>query len=294
MDPEWPRADALLSPAFAEAHVAFIGVPTHKTSISATHAQHTPTAVREALHRFSTYHHAGSIDAVRIFDAGEIQHPDDDPSAVQSRIRELRDAGYFVLAIGGDNAATFGTALGSFGAHREIAGLVTLDAHHDLRDGISNGSPVRQLIEAGVDGRRVVQIGISDFANSPTYAERARALGITVITRSDLRTTSLAQAMAQALDHAGSAGGPVHVDLDVDVCDQSVAPACPAAVPGGISADELRQAAYLAGLHESVCSADITEVDARADTADQRTVRLAALCVLEAVAGRSHRAASAT
>ena len=31
------------------------------------------------------------------------------------------------------------------------AGLITLDAHHDLRDGRSNGSPVRRLIEMGLN-----------------------------------------------------------------------------------------------------------------------------------------------
>ena len=30
-------------------------------------------------------------------------------------------------------------------------GLVTLDAHLDMRDGVSNGSPVRQLLEDGLD-----------------------------------------------------------------------------------------------------------------------------------------------
>jgi formiminoglutamase len=293
-DPMWPRADALLTADAAGAQIALLGVPTHRTSISATQAHHTPAAVRSALHRFSVQHAMGSIGDARILDAGDVPDPDDDPHVVAERVRALCAAGKFVIALGGDNAATVGVALGAFGNQLDRAGLVTLDAHHDLRDGVSNGSPVRQLIEAGLDGRRVVQIGISDFANSPAYAARARDLGITVISRADLRTTSISAAMAQALEHAGSAGGPVHVDFDVDVCDQSVAPACPAATPGGISADELRQAAWAAGAHRAVHSVDITEVDARADAADQRTVRLAALCVLELVAGRSHRDRSAT
>ena len=293
-DPQWPRADGLLTPNATSARIALLGVPTHRTSISPTQAHHTPAAVREALNRFSVQHATGSIDEAGIFDAGDVLEPDANPGAVIDRVRALCDAGMFVIALGGDNSATFAVALGAYGEHRDIAGLVTLDAHHDLRDGVSNGSPVRQLIEAGLDGRRVVQVGISDFANSPAYAARARELGITVISRADLRTTSIATAVTQALDHAGSAGGPVHVDLDMDVCDQSVVPACPAAAPGGISADELRQAARLAGGHRSVRSIDLTEVDAKADAPDGRTVRLAALCVLEAVAGRSQRDRSAT
>jgi arginase family enzyme len=75
----------------------------------------------------------------------------------------------------------------------------------------------------------------------------------------------------------------------MDVCDRSVVPACPAAAPGGISADEIRQFAYLAGSSESVKSIDITEIDATKDSEDGRTVRLAALVVLESLAGLSIR-----
>ena len=57
-------------------------------------------------------------------------------------------------------------------AHITVAPLVTIDAHYDLRDGVSNGSPVRRLVESGLDPRRIVQIGIADFANSAAYACR--------------------------------------------------------------------------------------------------------------------------
>jgi arginase family enzyme len=43
----------------------------------------------------------------------------------------------------------------------------------------------------------------------------------------------------------------------------------------------------LAGASAEVAAIDITEIDASADSADARTVRLAALVVLEIVAGRS-------
>jgi formiminoglutamase len=186
-----------------------------------------------------------------------------------------------LIAIGGDNSATVPVALG-----RKAQGLVTVDAHHDLRDGVSNGSPVRQLIEAGLAGTAVVQIGIEPLANSRDYAKRAADLGITVIVREELRRRPIADVMAEALEHAGSGGREVHVDLDVDACDRSVAPGCPASVPGGISALELRTAARVAGLHPDVVSIDVTEVDAAADAPDGRTIRLAALCVLEAVRAR--------
>ena len=287
-DPLWPRAGASLAPH--PAAISLLGVPTSQRSISPTQAHLTPAAIRDALMRYSTYHAGADVDlAGVIFDAGDVPNPDTDERAVMDMVAELvRES--FVIALGGDNSATYAVAMGTYGDHIAGAGLITLDAHHDLRDGDSNGSPVRRLIEAGLSGSRVVQIGIADFANAPTYAARAREYGITVITRADLRTMGIAEAVTQALRIAGSGGGAVHVDIDVDVCDRSVAPACPASVPGGISADELRHAAFALAVDPRVRSLDVTEVDAQADAADGRTVRLAALTVLEAAAGRMSRA----
>ncbi len=289
-DPFWPRAGNWPVPN-GRVDFALVGVPTWRTSISKTNAGETPDAVRAMIPRYSEFTHSSVADSVgrelRFADCGNVTDPDLDEQAAIAQIAAI-DA-ELVVALGGDNAATVPSALGRFGSNLATAGLVTVDAHYDLRDGISNGSPVRRLIEAGLDGSRVVQIGISDFANSAEYAARAREYGITVILREELLRRPIAEVMAEALAIAGSAGGPVHVDLDVDVCDRSVAPACPASVPGGISAIELRGAARVAGAHKQVASIDLVEVDSTADTPDSRTVRLVALCVLEASAGLRHR-----
>lgn len=289
-DPLWPRAGDWPAPAgrtpSERADVALIGVPTHRTSLSPTNAHETPDAVRAMLPRYSEFTHGGGRE-LTFADYGNLLDPDGDEQGAIDIIATV-DA-ELLIALGGDNAATVPTALGRWRDRIGTAGLVTLDAHYDLRDGVSNGSPVRRLIEAGLDGKRIVQVGISDFANSAEYAARARDFGITVILRDELARRPIADCMAEALEIAASAGGPVHVDLDVDVCDRSVAPACPASVPGGISAFELRTAARIAGEHPGVESIDLTEVDATADAADARTVRLVALCLLEATAGLRHR-----
>jgi formiminoglutamase len=231
------------------------------------------------------------LDQVICIDFGDVAQPDSPEGEARTAavVGRASARSKLVIALGGDNSITVATALGAWGSDIGSAGLVTLDAHYDLRDGVSNGSPVRRLIEAGLDPRRIVQVGIQDFANSAAYAVRAQELGITVIHRDELERRPMADVMAEALDIAGSAGGPIHVDLDVDVCDRSVVPACPAALPGGISAYQLRQAARGAASDVRVRSLDLTEIDASADAADGRTIRLAALCVLEAVAGVNDR-----
>lgn len=309
-DPLWPRAGGWPSPAELPAgtriDVSMVGVPASQTSLSATQAHETPDAIRSALYRYSpalmqdrrlpdkgirTNPDVVDLDGLTLADFGNVFEPDS-PAGEARTIALMADAtkaSQLVVALGGDNSVTVAAALGAWGSDLSTAGLITLDAHYDLRDGVSNGSPVRRLVEAGLNPERIVQIGIQDFANSVAYARRAQELGITVIHRDELARRPIAEVMAEALAIAGAAGGPIHVDLDVDVCDRAVAPACPASVPGGISAYELRQVARIAAADPHVRSLDLTEIDATMDSADGRTVRLAALCVLEAIAGVSQR-----
>ncbi len=289
-DAAWPRAAAWLkADAGAKADLALLGVPANLTSISATGANATPDAIRQALLRYSLQSSVGSIESISAVDAGNIEDPDHNEAVTIAKVAELTTRTELVVALGGDNSVTYATALGAFGAELETAGLITFDAHHDIRHGVSNGSPVRRLIEAGLNPQRIVQIGINDFSNSPAYANEAAELGIHVIHRDELETRALADVMAEAFGVAGSGGGPIHVDIDVDVCDRAFVPACPAAAPGGITAYQLRKLARLAAAHPRVKSLDVTEIDATADSADGRTVRLGALLVLEAAAGLLER-----
>ena len=283
-DPLWPRASSLFSQQSEnQADVTVVGVPASQTSLSPTSAHQTPNAIRQALQRYSTAHSDPrvNLEKVSLRDAGDVTSPDSDEAAAISELKSIAAKSSLVIALGGDNSITYCGVQAM-----QATGLITLDAHYDLRDGVSNGSPVRRLIEAGLSGKRVVQIGIADFSNSTEYAKRAKDFGITVIPRSELRSKSIEEVWAIALSVAGD---KVFVDFDMDVCDRSVVPACPAAAPGGISADELRQFAFLAGSSPSVIGADITEIDATKDSADERTVRLAALVVLEMAAGFSTR-----
>jgi len=283
-DPLWPRGASLFSSQVDNrADVMIVGVPASQTSLSPTSAHETPQAIRQALQRYSTAHSDPrvNLEKISLCDAGDVTSPDGDEAGAIAQLKSIGAKSSLLIALGGDNSITY-SGVQATGA----TGLITLDAHYDLRDGVSNGSPVRRLIEAGLSGKKVVQIGIADFSNSTAYAKRAKEFGITVIPRSELRSKSVEEIWARALSIAGD---KVYVDFDMDVCDRSVVPACPAAAPGGMSADELRQFAFLAGTSPSVIGADITEIDATKDSADERTVRLASLVVLEMAAGFSTR-----
>lgn len=284
MDSNWPRASEWLIPG-ESGDLALLGVPASATSISQTQAHLTPDAIRAALARYSTYSIEWGRDlrTLSFVDLGNIDNPDKDEEATIKATATAIARSKLLIALGGDNSITYAVGKGS-GADA----LITFDAHHDVRDGKTNGSPVRRLIESGLSGKRVVQIGIADFANSAHYSTWAKDQGIHVITRSAVAEMGMAAAVLEALNHLDGAQ-QIHVDVDVDVCDRSVVPACPASVPGGLSAEELRRGVRLLCRDKRVRSLDITEIDAAADAADQRTVRLGALVILEAALGYALR-----
>ena len=288
----WQRANTLFKPNLKQADIALLGFPVHKSSITPNSCHLAPKAIRSALARYSTYSASNDVDLreLKITDLGDVTGADSSngKKVIAKKVNGLLDRYGLLIALGGDNSITYTVAAGLFGDLSKV-GLITLDAHHDLRDGNTNGSPVWRLIQAGLPGKNIVQIGISDFANSKEYSSRAKEAGIFVISRAQLRNKSIADAMKQAFAHLGRNVDHIYVDLDVDICDRSVAPACPAATPGGISADELRQAAFLAGGNYKVRAVDITEIDPERDSKDEPTVRLAALLVLEIAAGYKTR-----
>jgi formiminoglutamase len=296
-DRRWPRASDWLAagPGERPVDLAVLGVPAFATSLSQTGAHATPSAVRRVLGMRSTWCASRRIDLAEMiapWDRGDVADPDV-PVEGEWRVRTAAQTAAakarLVVAIGGDNSLSYPVMAGAFGDDLPRAGLVTLDAHHDLRDGRSNGTPVRDLIEAGLPGEQIVQVGIADWADSRSYATEAHARGVTVIGRAEVANRGIERCMSEAFEVAGAAGGGLYVDLDLDVCDRAVAPACPASLPGGLSATEVLAAAFVAGHDPRVRVVDITEVDATRDSADERTVGLAASCVLEIAAGLALR-----
>jgi formiminoglutamase len=291
-DENWPRANTLFTAGLNASDFALIGIPAHKSSLSPTSANLTPGAIREALARYSTFAGSTKTDLTKLamVDLGDVSDPDfaDGEARVVAAVENLLANHKLVIALCGDNSITYSVARGLWKDLSKV-GVITFDAHHDLRDGQSNGSPIWRLIQAGLPGKNIVQIGISDFANSAAYSKRAEDNGITVIDRAMMRSQSIEKIVTDALAIAGANGREIYVDVDVDVCDRSVAPACPASVPGGITADEIRNAVRLVAKDSRVRAIDITEIDAALDTPDQRTIRLAALLVLETAAGVASR-----
>ncbi len=296
-DPKWPSAASLLVAGedlsdSQRAKVSLLGAHTFSTSVTPRSNQSTPAAVRAALARYSTWSFEDQIDladAILVHDHGDIADADSARARAQFDAVLAGSSPDLWVLLGGDNSLTWQALSAMARGHLAQWGLITLDAHLDMREGRSNGSPVRQLLDAGLSGAHVVQIGLADFSNSAAYAQDARNAGVRMISRNELRSRSIEDICEQAFEVAGEGGRPIYVDIDMDVCDRSVVPGCPAAAPGGLSADQLREFVRRVCAHHQVRGIDITEIDVARDAPDERTVRLAALVVLEALTGYVRR-----
>jgi formiminoglutamase len=274
--------------------VALLGVPTYKTSVSSRSPSSTPKAIRRALKRYSTWSFVDRVDlaeCVALVDYGDVADPDGKKGGarVAAALANVAADVRLTLVLGGDNAATWHALRALANGHFENYGLITLDAHLDMREGRSNGSPVRQLLDEGLDARHVVQVGLGEFTNAPAYARGALDAGVTIIERDVFRNEDVASIARRALEIAGAGGRKIYVDVDLDVADRSIVPGCPAAAPGGLSADEVRRFVREVASSKAVAAIDFTEIDVERDSADERTVRLAALLVLDALAGVQRR-----
>jgi formiminoglutamase len=283
------------------ADLVLLGAPIAKASISRVESWATPPAFREALTRFPTWDAGHGVDlaGLRVRDLGDLagDRHDRDARGAHDRIRAATEAaarsGAGVFVVGGDNSLTRPAMLGVMAAAPEIAwGLVTVDAHHDCRaatGGSRNGTPVRELIEAGLAGDRVAQIGIHPLGNAREHAQWAAAQGIHVVPLAAVRSEGIGAVVASAIAVLRAAGAQrFYVDFDIDVVDRAFAPACPASLPGGFRPDELLDAAFLLGADADVAAADLTEVDANADV-NGMTVRLMAATFLNFCAGIATR-----
>jgi arginase family enzyme len=172
----------------------------------------------------------------------------------------------------------------------EEIGLITLDAHFDMRDlgqGLSNGNPVRALLEDGLPGANITQVGLASFANSAAMHCDATEAGTLAVTVGDVRRDGIDHAITQALDHVAHCDALV-IDCDIDVIDRSQFPAAPGARPGGMAVQDFFHAVRRLASDPRVRVIDLTEWDPSLDPSDLSALT-AARWVAECLAGYEAR-----
>ena len=267
----WRSAADLLGD-HPDAPVALIGAPLNERSLTPGRCDLGPKALRAVLPRLSTYDLETEVELdVRVHDAGDVPLKAVSPADAFDPVRDAVAAQAhraLTILIGGNNAITR-PAAHALGLER--VGVLTLDAHFDLRDtdqGLTNGNPIQALLDDGLDGRRVSQIGLAPFANTRRAHEKAMAAGISVRAARECRDQGLAGIVAEELERLSGLCDVIHVDFDIDVIDRSQWPASPGARPGGVSAQDFFDAARMIGAHSKVRAVDLTEYDPSLEVGD--------------------------
>ena len=289
----WPNLADLLRPADSDAPIALVGAPLGAGSVTAGQCDQAPAKLRATLRRIGLYDiDTGGELASAIADHGDAEITglsiEEATPVIRSAIALAVESHALTLVVGGNNAVTR-PALLALGDVRSV-GLITLDAHLDMRDldqGLSNGNPVRALMEDGLPGANIAQVGLAAFANSAAMHRDAVAAGNCLVSMADIRRDGIEAAIDRALDHVGHCEA-ILVDCDIDVIDRAQMPGAPGARPGGMAVEDFFWAVRTLAGEPRVKAIDLTEWDPPLDSTDLSALT-AARWVAECLAGYESR-----
>jgi len=258
---------------FPDARVAVLGAPLGAFSITPGTCDLAPAAVRTALKRMSVYdvEKQTELRDLRVYDAGQmdlsVSSLEDALDPISRRVAAEVARRDLVILLGGNNGVT---RPGVHGVDRSLkgVGVLTLDAHFDMRDtdgGLNNGNPIQALLDDGFPGAQISQIGIAPFANTKKAHGKARAAGISVRTLAECFEKGFVNVARQELQRLAGLCVQIYVDFDIDVIDRADMPAAPGARAGGISARDFFAAARVIASHPKVKCVDLVEFDPSTD-----------------------------
>jgi arginase family enzyme len=250
--------------------------------------------LRDILKRIGRYDiETGRELRTKIADRGDVEVAglsiEEATGPIRDAVAASVEAHALTLLVGGNNAVTRPGVLGLGGDLNEL-GLITLDAHFDMRhtsQGLSNGNPVRALIEDGLPGTNIAQVGLASFANSAAMHRDAEEAGNLVVTMGDVRRDGIERAITRALHHVAHCDASV-VDCDIDVIDRSQLPGAPGARPGGMAVADFFAAVRRLAADPRVRVIDLTEWDPPLDATDLSALT-AGRWVAECLAGYEMR-----
>ena len=294
MSSAWPNLSELLVDGDAAVPIGLVGAPLAAGSVTPGGCDQAPALLRATLKRIGQY----DIDSGRslftaIRDRGDVKLGTLTIEQATDPIREalaasLKDHPLTLLA-GGNNAITRPAVL-ALGMPLAHVGLITLDAHFDMREldeGLSNGNPVRALMEDGLPGKNIAQIGLASFANTAKMHRDALAAGNLVVSVEEVRREGIEAAVESALRHLAHVDAIV-LDCDIDVIDRAQMPGAPGARPGGMHVADFFWAVQRIASEHRVRVIDLTEWDPSLDATDLSALT-AARWLAECVAGFESR-----
>lgn len=294
MSSGWPNLSDLIVDKSADAPIGMVGAPLDAGSVTPGRCDLAPGLLRATLRRIGRYDvETGKELRTDIADHGDVPIAglsiEEATPSIVAACKASVERHKLTLLVGGNNAVTR-PGVHALGLPLDKVGLITLDAHFDLRDtsaGLGNGNPVRALREDGLPGKNIAQIGLAPFANSQAMHRDAIDGGHLVVTIGRVRRDGIVQAISTALDHVRHCEA-IMVDCDIDVIDRGQLPGAPGARPGGMAAHDFFAAVRLLAAEPKVRLIDLTEWDPPLDSTDLSALT-AARWVAECLAGFEQR-----
>jgi arginase family enzyme len=294
MSDAWPSISDLLVSGDDPVPIGLIGAPLAAGSVTPGACDQAPPLLRATLKRIGQYDmESGRSLFTAIRDRGYLKlallsiEQATDP--IREAVAESVAVHALTLVAGGNNAVTRPAVL-ALGLPLSQVGLITLDAHFDMREldeGLSNGNPVRALMEDGLPGRNIAQIGIASFANTAKMHRNAIDAGNFVVSVDEVRREGIEKMVESALQRLAHVDAIV-LDCDIDVIDRGQMPGAPGARPGGMDVSDFFWAVRRIASDHRVRVIDLTEWDPSLDSTDLSALT-AARWVAECVAGFEHR-----
>ena len=199
--------------------------------------------------------------------------------------RASLEEGAIPLVLGGDHSLAAGSVAASAAHARGVGhaiGLIWIDAHGDMNtpdstpSGNVHGMPLAALL--GPEPAELSSIG----GFSPTVLAQNTALigvrnlderekdlvrnsGVHVYTMKDIDRLGVATVAAQALEAIGGGTGGIHLSVDLDVCDPSIAPGVGTPVKGGLNYRETHLLMEIVAESGRLTAMDLVEVNPTLD-----------------------------
>ncbi len=277
-----------------------VGVPFDGAVLGRKGAAEGPAAIRKALSGFSNFNPelGVGLEGARVFDLGNLDVESQDVRKAHAQIQaevagDLLEGSLLVI-LGGDNSVSL-PALRAFAGVFERIGLIVIDSHLDLRGELdgrpTSGSSYGLAIEGvrGLDARRVVEIGTHGFLNSRKYFEKAKRLGVDVVTAEEVKRRGPAAVAREAYARASKGAEAVYLSIDLDAVGLAEVPGVSAPSAGGMSAADLFELVYLIGKGAKVSCADLVELAPSLDQSG-RSQRVAAAALTYIIAAFQSKA----
>jgi agmatinase len=225
--------------------VRILGVPIDRGSLYRPGAAKAPAELRKLSAIFAPVsEHAELFDTVTVLDDGDVKLVDGDMGAnVDAVAAEIlkTPAGTLPVILGGDHTTASPTLIAQQRRLNGRLSILYIDAHPDLNDSSrhsrwSNGCALRRGLELGeIDPRKVTLLGCRDY--DWEEVEYIRKMGVTLINAA----TAHRWTGNQLADEIGSriGGDALHISLDIDSLDPSIAPGTGVPSSGGLTSREL-------------------------------------------------------